>query len=265
MLSGYRITTAKDTKTFPGRNPKTWSLFGSNKQSEVPDDTCWKLLDRRENDTTLGATNYTPYDFYFSFSYPEPEPDDDIIIFADAEVKAICVANWDTNGSGELCMSEAAAVTSLGSAFSGNAEITSFDELQYFTGLTSLNSTAFSGCSALRSVIIPENLTSVGSQAFKDCIGLEQILCNAQEPPEALQNTFEQVNVKNVMLVVPDDAEPLYRAHPVWGQFWIETPSDIIAVPAVREDEPVYDLSGRRRNTLRNGLYIKGGKKILKK
>ena len=261
MLSGYRITTAKDTKTFPGRNPKTWSFFGSNTQSEVPDDACWTLLDRRENDTTLGATNYTPYDFYFSY----PEPDDDIIIFADAQVKAICVANWDTNGSGELCMSEAAAVTSLGLAFSENAEITSFDELQYFTGLTSLDSIAFSGCSAFRSIIIPENLTSVGSQAFKDCIGLEQIICYAQEPPEAVQNTFEQVNVKSVMLVVPDDAEPLYRAHPVWGQFWIETPADITAAPVVREDEPIYDLSGRRWNALRNGLYIKGGKKILKK
>ena len=70
MLSGYRITTAKDTQTFPGRNPKTWSLFGSNTRSEQPDDAVWTLLDHRENDTTLGATNYTPYDFFFT--YPQP-------------------------------------------------------------------------------------------------------------------------------------------------------------------------------------------------
>ena len=70
VLSGYRITTAKDTKSFPGRNPVTWSLLGSNTRSEVPDDEVWTLLDRREDDTTLGATNYTPYDFFFS--YPQP-------------------------------------------------------------------------------------------------------------------------------------------------------------------------------------------------
>lgn len=69
-LSGYRITTAKDTQTYPGRNPHTWSLFGSNTQSEAHDDAVWTLLDRRENDNTLGAANLTPYDFYFT--YPQP-------------------------------------------------------------------------------------------------------------------------------------------------------------------------------------------------
>jgi len=33
------------------------------------------------------------------------------ITFADANVKAICVANWDTDGDGELNTTEAAAVT----------------------------------------------------------------------------------------------------------------------------------------------------------
>ena len=36
------------------------------------------------------------------------------IEFADAEVKRICVENWDTNGDGELSYKEAAAVTDLG-------------------------------------------------------------------------------------------------------------------------------------------------------
>ena len=62
--SGYRFTTANDTKGNPGRNAVTWSLFGSNTQSEIPNDAVWTLLDHRENDTTLGATNYTPYDFF---------------------------------------------------------------------------------------------------------------------------------------------------------------------------------------------------------
>ena len=60
----------------------TWSLLGSKVKSEVPDDKVWTLLDRRENDTTLGATNYTPYDFFFS--YPQP------------------VIPGDVNGDGEV-------------------------------------------------------------------------------------------------------------------------------------------------------------------
>ena len=71
-LSGYRFTTANDTQNNPGRNPVTWSLFGSNTQSDMPNDAVWTLLERREDDSTLGATNYTPYDFTLS----ELNPDD---------------------------------------------------------------------------------------------------------------------------------------------------------------------------------------------
>ena len=59
------------------------------------------------------------------------------IEFTDAKVKEICVNNWDTNKDGELSLYEAATVTELGYAFSSNLEITSFNEFQYFTGLTS--------------------------------------------------------------------------------------------------------------------------------
>ena len=98
-----------------------------------------------------------------------------IISFADANVKAICVANWDTNGDGELSETEAAAVTSLGEVFKYNTTITSFDELQYFTGLTTIGDYAFSGCTGLTSVTIPESVTSIGDCAFSGCTGLTSV------------------------------------------------------------------------------------------
>ena len=40
-----------------------------------------------------------------------------IIEFADAKVKALCVANWDANNDGEVSVTEAAAVDDLGDVF----------------------------------------------------------------------------------------------------------------------------------------------------
>lgn len=99
------------------------------------------------------------------------EPDD-FIAFADANVKALCVANWDTNGDGELSYVEAAAVTDLGEVFRNNSTIMSFDELQYFIGLIEIGKHAFSNCTALTSIVIPSNVTAIDNFAFDYCIQL---------------------------------------------------------------------------------------------
>ena len=93
------------------------------------------------------------------------------IVFADQTVKSICVSNWDTNGNGEISYDEAAAVEKLGRVF-GNSIITSFDELQYFTGLESIGDYEFSGCSSLSSITIPNSVTNIGRNAFTKCSGL---------------------------------------------------------------------------------------------
>ncbi len=96
------------------------------------------------------------------------------IDFADNDVKALCVANWDTNGDGELSVAEAADVTTLGQVFKGNSNITSFDELQYFTGLTEIGNEAFAK-STIQSVIIPENVAAITDGAFDQCAELTHI------------------------------------------------------------------------------------------
>ena len=98
-----------------------------------------------------------------------------IITFADANVKALCVQNWDANGDGELSYNEAASVTDLGTVFKSNKNITSFGELQYFTGLTSIGGYAFYVCSGLTSVTIPNSVTSIGYSAFSYCSRLTSV------------------------------------------------------------------------------------------
>ena len=95
--------------------------------------------------------------------------------FDTEKVKELCVANWDTNEDGELSRLEAGAVTSLGDVFKGNTEITSFNELQYFTGLTEIGDYAFEGCTALTSVKFPNSLQRIGEWAFAYCSQLENI------------------------------------------------------------------------------------------
>jgi hypothetical protein len=97
--------------------------------------------------------------------------DGTIITFASETVKSLCVANWDTDGDGELSYDEAAAVTDLGGVFSYkyNWGVTTFDEFQYFTGLKSIATAAFAGCRALTQITLPPTVTSIGSSAFMQC------------------------------------------------------------------------------------------------
>ena len=61
---GYRIYTANDTQIYSKRNPCSWALCGSNVYTEDPEDDCWELIDEQTDNSTLGAVNYTPFDFW---------------------------------------------------------------------------------------------------------------------------------------------------------------------------------------------------------
>ena len=117
----------------------------------------------------------------------------DIIEFADDEVKRICVENWDTDGDGELSKAEAAAVTTLAdsetgkSVFRENTTITSFDELQYFTGVTTIDEYAFLNCTALASVKFHDGVKTLHNHCFRSCSSLKYI---------QLPNKLEKLNTQ---------------------------------------------------------------------
>ena len=98
-----------------------------------------------------------------------------IIKFADPVVKALCVSNWGGNVvEGEITKGEAAAVTSLNGVFKNKTYITSFNELRFFTGLTSFTSGEFQGCTALQSIMFPSiNITTgMFTNLLRDCTSL---------------------------------------------------------------------------------------------
>ena len=121
------------------------------------------------------------------------------IEFADAKVKEICVANWDTNGDGELSMLEASLVNDLGNVFAQNNDIKSFDELRYFKGLTSMKATWFYGCYFLSSITIPENVKEIENLLFYYChfksIGVDENNQNYMVDEGVLYNKAKSILV----------------------------------------------------------------------
>ena len=109
------------------------------------------------------------------------------IYFADANVEARCLELWDSDDDGNLSYEEAAAVTNLSQAFRDNDNITSFNELQYFTELTSLNNEEFYSCNYLVSITLPAGLTSIGNSAFYNCNRLTTVVL-----PEGLTSIESQ-------------------------------------------------------------------------
>ncbi|MBQ9204052.1 MAG: leucine-rich repeat protein [Prevotella sp.] len=105
---------------------------------------------------------------YFAEIVEDVNESSNIISFTDANVKEICIANWDSNGDGELSKEEASAVTDIGRAFR-KSSIGIFPEFKYFTGLSYVGEEAFEKCSRLSYIIIPPNVKSLYYQAFKEC------------------------------------------------------------------------------------------------
>ncbi len=97
------------------------------------------------------------------------------IHFDDPVVKALCIQNWDTNGDGELSYKEAAAITDISNIFQSTA-IESFDELEYFIGITQIGENAFSYCSNLTNIILPKQIIEIGKSAFFACKKLSNII-----------------------------------------------------------------------------------------
>ena len=166
-----------------------------------------------------------------------------LLSFADPLVREACISTYDIDADGELSMKEASQVNSLSMLFS-NTDITSFEELQYFTGLKEMSSSCFSGCRKLTAITLPESVERIYYSVFRNCSELERInipeyvsliyayafdgctslkTVTVGSPDPATMTlgsfVFNRVNLEEATLQVPAGSKALYEQADVWKDF----------------------------------------------
>ena len=78
---------------------------------------------------------------------------------------------------------------------------------------------AFSECSGLTSVTIPNSVTSIDSEAFSYCSGLTDVWCYAENVPNTNSNAFGSSTIASATLHVPAGSVDAYRNTSPWSSF----------------------------------------------
>ena len=132
---------------------------------------------------------YTGSETYTNKVYGSATYNDVVMAFEDEEVKRICVANFGgsngiTNASygktgvvgieGEVTYEQVLAVTNIGTLFASNHSMVRFNELVYFKNLNMIADEAFTSCSLMQEITLP-NTVITGSTVFYSCSSLREV------------------------------------------------------------------------------------------
>ena len=144
------------------------------------------------------------------------------IRFADKEVERICIANWDTNFDGKLSYEEAANAYRLFDYFRDNKEISTFNELKFFTNVTKIDDQAFQNCTRLYQITLPDNCISTGTYSFDGCYNLAHITIPNNFKKFEFESFQDCLGLKKISIpnigtwcdieFVSDKSNPLYYA-----------------------------------------------------
>ena len=143
--------------------------------------------------------------------------------------------------------------------------------------VTNIGEGAF-GSTGLASVSIPSSVKSIGHMAFYGCGSLKEVISHIEEPFEIFEDVFAEyftgdqgVKFTTATLYVPIGTKTMYEATPAWNMFQniVEIESSAIKETmrqtSIATAPVVYSLSGQKRITLKKGLNIINGKKVMMK
>ena len=163
---------------------KTWITILSTKaltDGEVKLSVAENTAEQERETTVTVASQFSGSSLSFTIKQ-DGKPSD--ISFKCAKLKSTLTGNKkiDTDGDGEISFAEAQAVTSLKDMFGDNldtygSDITSFDEFQYFTGITEIPQNSFYAWTELESITLPESITTIDTSEgqFSACTSLKTI------------------------------------------------------------------------------------------
>lgn len=196
---------------------------------------------------------------------------------------------------------ECAKFTSLKKAFKGCTALVNID-LKLFTGATDIDEafmntaittadlsgyatvgttvSAFEGCSALESVVLPENFQA-GNYTFADCTALKTIdftaYTNTEEVPACSNNTFSGIDDLSLITLKVGQNTSVFEQHKIWSQFHLdgEASTGISQTESNAAPVKVYTIDGQYVGTYmmnerllselpRPGIYVIQGKKYFK-
>ena len=78
---------------------------------------------------------------------------------------------------------------------------------------------AFSGCSGMTSVTVPNSVTNIGEYAFYDCSSMSVVYCYAEQLPTISTSAFDNSDVEYAILYVPVVSLKSYKSTTPWSSF----------------------------------------------
>ena len=107
-------------------------------------------------------------------------------------------------------------ITSIGSSALSGCSFLS--EITIPNSVTSIGDNAFSSCYSLNSILIPDSVTTIGNYAFSNCSSLTSIICKPIEPPILGYNVFTNVP-HSIPVYLPCGSEEAYKEDEQWSVF----------------------------------------------
>ena len=85
--------------------------------------------------------------------------------------------------------------------------------------MTSIGGGAFSGCTSLTNVTIPNSVTNIDYEAFYRCENLTDVYCFAETLPSTFSDAFAESPIQSATLHVPARALESYKGTEPWSNF----------------------------------------------
>ena len=253
---GYILTTGNDTKSAPGRNPKSWVIKGKNNPGDG-----WTTLTTVENGE-MPTGNFESKTFMFSsdiaYRYYRYEvqsvergrefqlselcflvKDSSLSLgsnggsplFADCPLDTVYIGqNITYPTSSNKGYSPFYRNTSLRSIHITNKE-TEISANEFYgcenlknvrlgDGITTIGDWAFSGCSSIEYFLFGKSTKEIGKETFSDCTAMTKLISRAANPPTCGDQALDDINKWNCTLEVPFGSLTAYQAAPQWKEFF---------------------------------------------